>query len=144
MSETTTVPMATLVGNFLRRVGLDSLPQTFGNRITLVLHYGIPFFEFEKEYSSMIVRLSILEASLNCRRVIKNTLAVKFLLDEPDDSIEVYFKQDGTFHVQVYEHVDVLDYIEDTVRPPHKSARVIWNGVDLGWFPNLDNTPTLR
>lgn len=136
MSETLTSP-ATLVGNFVRKIKLSGLSHTLGNRVTVILHRDIPFVE--RKYNCMVLRLSVLEASLNGRRVIKNTPAVKFILDNQNVSVETYFKQDGTVHVQVYESQDALDCDDEKV-PVFESAHITWNYVDLGWFPNLDRS----
>ncbi|HCC05835.1 TPA: hypothetical protein DEP94_00500 [Candidatus Nomurabacteria bacterium] len=135
MSETI-ISLATLVGNFMRSIGLGCLSHTYGNAVTIILYRGIPFIE--KEYSCMIIKPSVLGASLSGRRVIKNTPAVKFILDNQNISIEVYFRQDGAVHVQVYESQDVLDCHDGEKTPVFKLANITWNDVDLGWFPNLE------
>jgi len=135
MSETI-ISLETLVGNFMRRVGFGNLSHAYGNAVTIILYRGIPFIE--RKYNCMIIRPSVLEASLNGHRVIKNTPAVKFILDNQNVSVEVYFKQDGTVHVQVYERQDTLDCHDNGKMPVFESAHVTWNDIDLGRFPNLE------
>lgn len=134
MSETLT-PIATLVGNFVRSIGLECLLHTHGNPVTIVLYRGIPFIE--RKYHCVVARLSIFEVNLNCHRVVKNTTAIKFSLDNQNLFMEVYLKQDGTVHVQIYENQDALGCYDVGKMPVFKLAHVTWNDVDLGWFQNL-------
>lgn len=121
---------AHLTGNFMRSVGLGGLSEVKDTSVHILLDQGLP--HTPRKCDLRIGRILSHDDDPTKRRLVESACKITFDLTPDRMMLDTYLKEDGSFHFQVREAA-----ADPKLRTFYPQARIVFNGVDLGWFKQL-------
>lgn len=122
-----------LARRLMQKLDMPGMTESEGKEVKILLDLGLP--RKPREYDATIVYLRVMDAQLRAADP-----ALRKKMDIPCKSVASFHLKPNTVKIHVYLDDNSTNYkvqVDEVERdlPPYLMARIIINGVSLGWFP---------